>query len=319
VTIRAAGAELDVLSRGIDAAFAAIARVQASMSFHDAASELSLVNRDAHRHVVPVSEDLFTVLSLARRIHEASDGVFDVAIAPELVRWKYLPRHGSVSGRGTLEDLELGPARGVRFKTPLLIDLGGIAKGYAVDRAVDALRAAGVPHGVVNAGGDLRVFGDQSEIVHVRHPQAPGVCIPIAELRDNAIATSAPYFSKRRHRGRDVTPIVDPIARDACTASRSVSVLAATCVVADALTKVVTLRGERSLPVLERFDASALILNADGAAVMLGRTAVSCAEASRNSRDARERDSRDSSPAREWSASSRPEASSSQSRACTAS
>jgi len=165
----------------------------------------------------------------------------------------------------------------------------------------------------------LRVFGDQSEIVHVRHPQAPGVCIPIAELRDNAIATSAPYFSKRRHRGRDVTPIVDPIARDACTASRSVSVLAATCVVADALTKVVTLRGERSLPVLERFDASALILNADGAAVMLGRTAVSCAEASRNSRDARERDSRDSSPAREWSASSRPEASSSQSRACTAS
>jgi thiamine biosynthesis lipoprotein len=259
-------------SRAIEAAFAAIARTQASMSFHDPNSELSVLNREAHNHRVPVSEDLFAVLSLARRIHDASDGAFDVAIAPELVRWKYLPRHGRMSGGGTFENVELDPSRTVRFAVPLLIDLGGIAKGYAVDRAVDALRDAGIRRGVVNAGGDLRVFGDQSELVHVRHPQAPGTCVPIAELRDGSIATSAPYFSKRRVQGREVTPIVDPAARAACTSSRSVSVIAPTCVIADALTKVVALRGVRSVPVLDRFDASALILNADGAVAIGGST-----------------------------------------------
>ena len=272
VTIRAAAAGGDVLSRGIDVAFAAIARIQGSMSFHDPSSELSIVNREAHNRCVRVSEDLFAVLSLARRLHDASDGAFDVAVAPELVRWKYLPRHGRMSGGGTLANLELGSDRTVRFTAPLLIDLGGIAKGYAVDRAVDALRVAGIPRGVVNAGGDLRVFGDESEPVHVRHPQAPGMCVPIAELRNAAIATSAPYFSKRRVHGHDVTPIVDPAARTACTSSRSVSVIAPSCVIADALTKVVALRGERSVPVLDRFDASALILNADGAVAIGGTT-----------------------------------------------
>ena len=272
VTIRAAAADAAAASRGIEAGFAAIARTQASMSFHDPNSELSVLNREAHNRRVPVSEDLFAVLSLARRIHDASDGAFDVAIAPELVRWKYLPRHGRMSGGGTFENVELDPSRTVRFAVPLLIDLGGIAKGYAVDRAVDALRDAGIRRGVVNAGGDLRVFGDQSEPVHVRHPQAPGTCVRIAELRDGSIATSAPYFSKRRVRGREVTPIVDPAARAACTSSRSVSVIAPTCVIADALTKVVALRGVRSVPVLDRFDASALILNADGAVAIGGST-----------------------------------------------
>ena len=272
VTIRGAAADAGALSRGIEMAFAAIASVQASMSFHDPDSELSVVNRDAHNRCVPVSEDLFAVLSLARRIHDASDGAFDVAIAPELVQWKYLPRHGRISGGGTLAHLELRPGRSVRFTAPLMIDLGGIAKGYAVDRAVDALRDAGIPRGVVNAGGDLRVFGDQSELVHVRHPQAPGKFVPIAELRDTAIATSAPYFARRRVHGREVTPIVDPAARAACTSSQSVSVMAPTCVIADALTKVVALRGERSVRVLDRFDASALILNTDGAVAIGGST-----------------------------------------------
>jgi thiamine biosynthesis lipoprotein len=270
VTIRAAGAHVDVLSNGIDAAFAAIARIHASMSFHDTHSELTAVNRDAHRHPVRVSADLFAVLSLARHVYEASEGVFDVAVGGELVRWKYLPRLRRTRANGRLDAMELSRDRSVRFRTPLLIDLGGIAKGYAVDRAIDALRNAGVTRGVVNAGGDLRIFGEQAEIVHVRHPQAPGVYLPIAELRDAAVATSAPYFSRRTFRGRDVTPIVDPAACAACTTSRSVSVLASTCVIADALTKVVALRGHRALPVLKQFGASALMLNADGAVTIGG-------------------------------------------------
>jgi FAD:protein FMN transferase len=274
VSVRAADADREQLSRGIDAAFAEIARIQTLMSFHDPASELSMVNREAHLRAIAVSPDLLSVLSLARELFEATNGAFDAAVAPHLVRWNYLPRHQRTTRGGTLGAMELQPQGCVRFARPLLLDLGGIAKGYAVDRAVEALRVAGVSRGVVNAGGDLRVFGDRAELVHVRHPKAPGRCIPIAELRDAAVATSASYFARRRFRRREVTPIVDPTSGAACTTTRSVSVIAPTCAAADALTKVVALRGDDAFPVLTRFDASTLILESNGSVLTGG---VDCA------------------------------------------
>lgn len=270
VTVRAAGRPRPTLSRAITSAFREIGQIHASMSFHDPASELSALNRDAYRTAVTVSDDLFAVLSLARTLFEATGGTFDVSVAPELVRWKYLPRHDRTVRRGTLASLELGPGRSVRFTEPLLLDLGGIAKGYAVDLAVAALQHARIPAGVVNAGGDLRVFGPDAELVHVRHPRSPGTLVPIAELRDAAIATSAPYFSRRRVAGHDVTPIVDPKRRAACADARSVSVIAPACALADALTKVVALQGSSASAALARFQASALILEADGTIVTVG-------------------------------------------------
>jgi FAD:protein FMN transferase len=264
VRIRAGGAASPVLERAVAAAYREIERIQSAMSFHDPASELSLVNRDAARRQVRITRDLFAVLTLARDLFEATDGVFDISVAPHLVRWGYLPRTLSSRHTGTLAAMELLPRRGVRFHMPLLIDLGGIAKGYAVDRAVAVLQGAGAGHGVVNAGGDLRVFGPQSELVHVRHPAAPGSCVPLAKLRDAALATSALYFSRRRHRGRIVSPIIDPARRAPCTTSRSVSVVAPTCAVADALTKVVALRDADAFRVLTSWHASALILDANG-------------------------------------------------------
>lgn len=270
VTVRAAGVDRDAVTQGIDAAFGEMARIQTLMSFHDPASELSRLNRDAHRHAVAVSADLFNVLSLARELYEVTGGTFDVAVAPQLVRWNYLPRHHRHTRGGTLSAMTLQPNRVVRFAQPLLLDLGGIAKGYAVDCAVQALQTAGIPRGVVNAGGDLRVFGADPEVVHVRHPETPGLCVPLAELCDAAIATSASYFERRRFRGRQVTPIVDPSTGGACTTRRSVSVIAASCVIADALTKVVALRGRRAFPVLERFGASTLILDSNGSVLTGG-------------------------------------------------
>ena len=239
------------------------------MSFHDPTSELSRLNGDADRHEAFVSDETFAVLTLASEMFHASAGAFDVTIAPELVAWGYLPRLRSGSRHGTMADVELGPGRRVRFTRKLLIDLGGIAKGYAVDRAVDALREAGVSQGIVNAGGDLRVFGPHSALVHVRHPRTPHACVQLARVRESALATSALYFSRRRVRGRLVSPIVDHRGRVPCLETASVSVVAPTCAVADALTKVVLVRDADSSSVLQRFSASAIALEPDGRIVTL--------------------------------------------------
>jgi thiamine biosynthesis lipoprotein len=148
----------------------------------------------------------------------------------------------------------------VRFACPVIVDLGGIAKGFAVDRAVEALRRCGVSSGFVNAGGDLRVFGDGARHALVRHPSSPGPLLPAFELCEETFATSAPYFSLRRWRGRTVSHLVDPRTRRSFTSAVSVSVRASACSLADALTKVV-FAAEDAAPVLEAFGARALVVS----------------------------------------------------------
>ena len=112
----------------------------------------------------------------------------------------------------------------------------------------------------MNAGGDLRVFGDGAQQVLIRHPKSPSVLLPVLSLREEAVATSAPYFSARRWRGRTVSHLVDPRTRRSFTTAVSVSVQASLCSVADALTKVV-LAAEDAPPVLAAFGARALVLS----------------------------------------------------------
>jgi FAD:protein FMN transferase len=152
----------------------------------------------------------------------------------------------------------------VRFRRPAAIDLGGIAKGFAVDRAVDAMRCEGAASGVVNAGGDLRVFGGEPSLLHVRHPREPGRLLPAGALRDAAFATSADTFARRRWRGRAVSPLLDPTSGRPCVRARSASVRAPTCLVADALTKVVMILGRRSAPILRAHAASGFWITAQG-------------------------------------------------------
>ena len=188
-------------------AFRAVERVHALMSYHDPASDLSRLNREAAFRPVTVDEWTWQVLAAAREFSAASDGLFDVSVAPVLTRLGYLPRHADfprACPQADWRDIELLAHSRVRFARPLRADLGGIAKGFAVDRAVEALRASGVASGRVNAGGDLRRFGAQAEAVHVRHPHAPTLLLPLAELGDGAAATSAGYFAPRQRDGRPI-------------------------------------------------------------------------------------------------------------------
>jgi thiamine biosynthesis lipoprotein len=149
----------------------------------------------------------------------------------------------------------LDRAEEIRLATDGLFDpavcahaLDGIAKGFAVDRAVECLRDAGVAAGVVNAGGDLRMFGDAFEAVHVRPPKTPAQLLPIERLRNAAVATSG------------CVGLVDPRSAPAGAHAAGVTVIAADCMTADALTKPCLLEPRRAAEFAARFGARALLL-----------------------------------------------------------
>lgn len=268
VEIAAGGLPTYAAHRAIDAAFAAIEEVQRRMSFHDPESTLSRLNREAAHRPVQVDAWTFNVLRAAERLYRVSDGMFDVTIAPLLQSLGFLPGNGMRPSRNTppvsFADVELLPERRVQFRRAgVCLDLGGIAKGFAVDRAVAALRRAGVPQGVVNAGGDLRAFGD-AQSVTIRHPDQPQAAWRTLPLVNAAIATSAHYFAGSWKPELTLAPIVDPGTGKQVTQVRSATVRARTATLADALTKVVMLRAEAALPVLNHFRANAVFSSASG-------------------------------------------------------
>jgi len=193
---------------GIDAAFAAVARVQAALSRFEAGSEVARFNALARGEAVVVGADAQAVLRAAARLASSSGGRFDVALG---------------SGRWSLEGDRL-----VKLDAATRLDLGGIAKGHAVDRAITALQAAGCRAGHVNAGGDLRTFGAAGLSLQLRDERTGGVR-PLGRLHDGAFATS--------HFG--------PAARSRLAGGdggeHHVSVLADECLWADALTKLAAL------------------------------------------------------------------------------
>ena len=249
-----------VLAEGFNAAFAAIVRVHRGLGSHDAASELTRVNRRAALAKQTISTDLREVLSCALAFAACSEGAFDPTVGAELVALGLLPPLVRHARGATWRDVVLDET-GVLFKRPLVLDFGGIAKGYAVDCAIAALRDAGVTRACVNAGGDLRVFGSAMETVHVRTGGAQSVLLPLLTIRDGAAASSAYGEQRRRIRGRMVTPLIDPRTRLPSMTTRTVTVVPPTCMVADALTKVVALGSERAESVLARYGAGAAILS----------------------------------------------------------
>lgn len=274
VDISAEGTCLKTLEAGITAAFGAIERVHRALSLHDHDSELSRVNAEAHRARVAISDDLRAVLVCALDIAQRSNGLFDPTVGGQLVALGFLPRpplandpvtrHSGPHSSTCWRDVDLD-RDGVRYRWPLTLDFGGIAKGYAVDCAIGALRRKGIEAARVNAGGDLRVFGKDTVPIHVRIGGTQGALVPLVALADGAVATSAYGNQRRRINGRWATPLIDPRRHLPLMSTRTVSVIAPTCMVADALTKVLSLRGRGGATrLLAHFDAAAAIFSPAG-------------------------------------------------------
>ena len=234
-----------VFLHATELAFARVAQVHRAMSFHEPGSDVCAIARAPAGASLEVSADTARVLRLALDVELRSGGLFNAAIAPALVASGRLPRpYGAQTARGrTLaQGIERLGERRLCVRTPVWIDLGGIAKGYAVDCAVIALEAAGITSGLVNAGGDMRAFGPAAHPVHLRF--ADGLR-PVAMLQDAALATSCNAdgddAADDANAARLTTPHIDP--RSGCSVRwpNSVVVQAFSAAVADALTKVALL------------------------------------------------------------------------------
>lgn len=266
VHIDVAAPDPRIAARSIEAAFEAIAAVHQAMSFHSPDSEVSHLNREAHLHPVMVGSHTRTVLLAARRFAQLSGGVFDPTIAPVLVQHGLLPcpMAADTDGTASWEDIEIDDDGNVRFQRPLWIDLGGIAKGYAVDQAIDVLDRAGVQEACVNAGGDLRHFSHRGlrHPLAVRHPGDASRSIPLGHIANRAVASSGEFLLGRPGNQTAASPIVHPRHGVAQSRPHSVTVIADSCCEADALTKIVSLLGRDASPLLAELGASAAIIEA---------------------------------------------------------
>lgn len=266
VEIRASGAcDETMLHAAVEQAFAAVARIHAQFSVHEADSAASRLNRTAHREPVRLDPAMQAVLAAAWRFSEASDGAFDLAVGARLQALGLLPEAGTTGdARANWRDLEWLDAATVRFRRPMRLDFGGIAKGYAVDQAIDVLRAAGLASALVNAGGDLRVAGSHPQAIAIRDARDPARCARRIELRNEALATSAAYFSRTDDGQRSA--LIDPRSGAPYLGCDSVSVIAADAMSADALTKIVLFApAARSAAILAQCNARAIVQRADDA------------------------------------------------------
>ncbi len=264
VEITATHSNIKGTQRALGAAFGAIERVERLMSFHHCKSEVSKLNRLAARRPVRISPETFYVLKAAKKLYNRSCGVFDITIARQLVRWRLLPRHSFFSHRengANTGDILLLPGNRVFFSRPLQIDLGGIAKGFAVDCAIAAMKKNGATGGLVNAGGDIRCFGKKKYALCLRHPTVPGAFLRFPPLCRAAFATSANSYQERKRRvGRVVCAHVDGRTRQPLLRPYSVSVRAPSCLLADALTKIVLALEEKAAALLSELNAEAFIV-----------------------------------------------------------
>lgn len=211
-------------------AFDRIAAVEAVLSRFLPDSDIGRFNASPADHEFRLRDETVAVLRAARELQEASGGLFDVSLGSG-------PRHWNVVD-GRLR----------KRHADVRLDLGGIGKGYAVDAAVQALMASGAEAGWVNAGGDLRVFGDVDLPVRRRDEDSGGVHL-FGTLRDGALATSR--FGPGSRSLGDMAGVRDAHDLPPC----QISVAAPRAMWADALTKVVALSGDVEHPLLRRFDA----------------------------------------------------------------
>jgi thiamine biosynthesis lipoprotein len=277
MTIEASGGDPVSRAAAIDEAFAAMAEVDRLMSNYRADSELTQVNQRAAREPVPVSDALFSVLSAAQMVSEKSGGAFDVTVGPLMRLWGFFTRQGHVPSTAELEAVKplIGSrqmlldarARTVQFtRAGVEIDLGGIAKGFAVELAGGVLKRHGLS-GFVDAGGNQYFvgtpIGKSRWQVGIEDPDTQGRLLGVLDVPGGAVATSGGYHNFFTVNGTRYGHIIDPRTLQPTERSLSVTVVSADATLADALTKPAFILGaNEGLALVESFPNTQAIIAA---------------------------------------------------------
>jgi thiamine biosynthesis lipoprotein len=233
--------------------------VEARMSVWLADSEISRFNAAGAGEEVPLSPDTLEVLRMAREASTQTAGAFDVTCRPVIELWKQAGQRGvaptetDLAGARRVSNwdlIELTDTGAIKRSDSACVDLGGIAKGYAIDRAAEALRRAGMAGGLVDVGGDLACFGRQADgqawSVDVRNPFGSS---PLARIlvRGAAVATSGNYARYTEIGDRRYSHIVDPRTGQPAETTQSVTVVAPTATTADIWATALSVLGPEGL------------------------------------------------------------------------
>ena len=263
----------------IAAAYAEIQRIEDAFSRYRDASQIARINKNAGIAPTPVDEEARGLLRRAKNYGVLTDGLFDVTIGALVDLWGIQTEHERVPPpeeirralrRVDFRKLDASDARGVWLTQPQMsADVGGIAKGYAIDRALGVLTARHARHALINAGGDIRAIGTRLDgaawRIGVKHPRHEGI-VGLVELKDGAIVTSGDYERFFVKDGARYHHIFDPRTGMPAQGCQSVTILAPTAEQADALSTSVFIMGpEAGLKfIAAQRGVEAMIIGADG-------------------------------------------------------
>jgi FAD:protein FMN transferase len=242
------------------AAFAEAHRLDRLLSNYLAGSEWSAMNREAAGRPVPVTPELFALLSDCLEYSRISDGAFDITVGPLVKVWGFYKGEGGLPRPKEVKDalnrvgyrhvqLDPGP-RTVRFaRSGMDLDPGGIGKGYAVDRMVEVLKQAGVRIALVSASGSS-IYGlgappgePQGWPITIRTPRDPSAVATQVVLQNMSLSTSGSYENFFWAEGRTYSHIVDPRTGYPARGTSAVSVLAPRTIDSEAWTKPFFING----------------------------------------------------------------------------
>jgi FAD:protein FMN transferase len=266
-------------SAAIDKAFAEIVYLDEVLSNYKPESDLSRLNREGHFHPLKVPADLYRVIEESLRYSKISDGKFDITVAPLVDLWKAALRGERVptaeeqtKARACVgyENVKLIPPDQVEFELPCMrIDVGSIGKGYAVDRAVEILRASGIQNALVDAGQSSIYAmgappGQKAWEVHLRDPS--NRVNPVVMLSENSVSTSEQTPASLL--GNQTSGhIIDPENGQPLETKYALSVVVKTGTASDALSTTLLLVGpEKGKAIVKKLpEAAAVWISADGA------------------------------------------------------
>jgi thiamine biosynthesis lipoprotein len=260
-------------------AFQEIKRIETLMSPWLDSSDVTRINRSAGKEWLKVSPETMKVIKKAQEISELSEGGFDITVGPLTELWrkarekKTPPSVEEVKGKLSLvnfKNLGIDPEGKVLLKKKgMAIDLGGIAKGYAVDRAFELLKSLGYKNLIVNAGGDLRVGGfknNQLWSIGIQHPRDSKKILARISVSDTAVATSGDYEKFFFDQGKRYHHIFSPKDGFPTVSCQSVTIFSKDGMTADALaTAVFVLGPEKGYSLCQKLDSvDCLIVDKEG-------------------------------------------------------
>lgn len=266
-------------TEAMEAAFSEMQRVEALLSKYRKGSQIFRINQQAAQQPVAVDAEVIEILRRSLAYSEQTGGLFDMSIGPLMDLWGIGTEGEGIPKRADLEQLlpyinytqvDIRTTGEVFLRhAQNSLDLGGIAKGYSIDKAIEMLRQRGITSALLNAGGDIRCLGRKIDgsawRIGVKHPREEGV-LAVVELGDMAVATSGDY---ERFFLRDDTRyhhLLDPRSGLPARDCQSVTILAPSAEQADVMATAVFIMGpERGLEFIETHaDIEGMIVDTHG-------------------------------------------------------